>query len=164
LEVGSKVGAPVDEATELLHAARAAIDRRDWAAARAGFSAVRARVELGADDLNALGDAAWWLGEVDEALAAYEGAYRLYLQGQQPRRAAVSAVGLAVSLFLRGETEIGSGWMNRAERLLRDEQEGPEHGYLLYLGLESALAEGDISTRLSTARMRSGSWDGVTAT
>jgi hypothetical protein len=76
---------------------------------------------------------------IDGALAAYEGAYRLYLQGEQPRQAAISALGLSVSLFLRGDVEVGSGWMSRAHRLLRDEPEGPEHGYLSYLDLEAAL-------------------------
>jgi hypothetical protein len=101
------------ESTEHLKAARAAFSRADWGAACDGFRAASERSELGADDLNALGDAAWWLGDVDAALTAYEGAYRLYLQGAQPRQAAVSAVGLAVSLFLRGDVELNAG--NRVE-------------------------------------------------
>src|ERR671918_2179882 len=137
---------------ELLRAARAAFERHDWLAAREAFTAAREQDDLSADDLNALGDAEWWIGDVDEALSAYEGAYRLYLQGEMPRQAAISAMGLAVSLFLRGDVELGSGWMNRAQRLLRDEPEGPEHGYLFYLDLEGALAEGDFEGVVSKAQ------------
>jgi DNA-binding NarL/FixJ family response regulator len=135
-----------------LRTAREAFARRDWLAAREGFNAVRQTEELSADDLNSLGDAAWWIGDVDEALSAYEGAYRLYLQGEMPRQAATSALGLAVSLFLRGDVDLGSGWMNRAQRLLRDEPEGPEHGYLAYLDLEGGLSGGDFDGVITKAQ------------
>ena len=59
------------DSTEHLKAARAAFSRADWRAACDGFRAASERSELGAADLNALGDAAWWLGEVDAALTAY---------------------------------------------------------------------------------------------
>jgi DNA-binding NarL/FixJ family response regulator len=138
---------------DALRVAREAFDRRDWETARDAFSEASSHAPLDADDLNALGDSAWWLGDIDTALAAYEGAYRLYLQGEQPRRAALSALGLGVSLFLRGESTIASGWMNRAQRLLQDEPEGPEHGYLLYLDVESALEEGDLEGVIERAKV-----------
>jgi ATP/maltotriose-dependent transcriptional regulator MalT len=141
-----------DDSSELLAEARRAFERRDWAAARDGFKAVRGKVELEAADYSALGDSAWWLGDIDEALAAFEAAYRLYLQGDQPRQAAFNALGLAVSLFLRGEVQIGSGWMSRAQRLLRDEPEGVEHAYLVTLDLENCLAEGDLDAVIERAR------------
>jgi ATP/maltotriose-dependent transcriptional regulator MalT len=142
----------VDDSSELLKEARSAFERRDWGVARDGFKAVREKMELEADDFSALGDSAWWLGDVDEALSAYEAAYRLYLHGDQPRKAAFNALGLAVSLFLRGEIQIGSGWMSRAQRLLRDEPEGVEHGYLVSLDLENGLAEGDLDAVIERAR------------
>ena len=142
----------MDDTTKFLRGAREALERHDWLAARDGFNAARQRAELCADDLNALGDAAWWVGDPGEALSAYEGAYRLFLQGEQPRQAAISAMGLAVSLFLKGDVELGSGWMNRAQRLLRDEPEGPEHGYVMYLDLESALGGGDFDVVIAKAR------------
>jgi tetratricopeptide (TPR) repeat protein len=141
-----------DDSSELLAEARRAFERRDWAAARDGFKAVRGKVELEAADYSALGDSAWWLGDIDEALAAFEAAYRLYLQGDQPRQAAFNALGLAVSLFLRGEVQIGSGWMSRAQRLLRNEPEGVEHAYLVTLDLENCLAEGDLDGVIERAR------------
>lgn len=142
----------MDDVAEVLVAARGAFDSRDWAAARDSFRSIEDEHNLSADDLQALGDSAWWLGSVDEALAAYEGAYRLYLHGEQPRQAAISALGLAVSMFLRGDVEIGSGWMNRAQRLLRDEPESAEHGYLLYIDIESALEESDLDGVIEIAQ------------
>jgi tetratricopeptide (TPR) repeat protein len=142
----------MEDPTDLLGAAHKALERHDWVAARNGFNAARRQVELGAEDLAALGDAAWWLGEVDEALASFEAAYRLFLQGNQPRRAAINAIGLAVSLFLRGQAQLGSGWMSRAQRLLRDEPEGVEHGYLVYLDLEGALDQGDLNAVIEGAQ------------
>jgi hypothetical protein len=70
----------MDDAARLLEAARDAYRRRDWGAAREGFTAARAAGELAAADLDALGDAAWWLGEVEEASAVLEAAYRRYLE------------------------------------------------------------------------------------
>lgn len=142
----------MDDASERLEVARRAFERRDWAAARDGFKAVRENVEFEAGDFSALGDSAWWLGDVDEALSAYEAAYRMYLHGDQPRKAAFNALGLAVSLFLRGEVQMGSGWLRRAQRLLHDEPEGVEHGYLVYLDLENSLAEGDLGAVIERAR------------
>jgi hypothetical protein len=123
----------MDDVTEHLERARKAYARRDWAGAREGFAAARERGDLLADDLYALADSAWWLGDVDESSSAGEEAYRRFLLRDQPRRAAMAAMGVAVNLFLRGDDVLGSGWMSRVKRLLQDEPESPEHGYVLYL-------------------------------
>ena len=60
---------------------RAASACHDWQQARAGFLALRARGPLAASDMEALAEAAWWEGAIDESLSAYEEAYRLYLHG-----------------------------------------------------------------------------------
>jgi tetratricopeptide (TPR) repeat protein len=144
------------EADVVLKAARKAFDRRDWPLALESFRVARSESELTAEDLSALGDSAWWCGNVAEAMSAYEGAYRLYLHGDQPKQAAVHALGLAFSLLLRGDVEIGSGWINRAQRLLREEPESAEHGYLLYLDAEIAFAQGDLDKIMDQARELAG--------
>lgn len=40
---------------------------------------------------------------------------------------------LALAWLIRGDVNIGSGWMNRSRRLLVDVDECPVHGYLNYL-------------------------------
>jgi DNA-binding NarL/FixJ family response regulator len=137
---------------EILQAARDAYRRRDWPEARERFAAARATGELAAGDLEALADAAWWLGEFDEASATLEEAYRRYLDEGRPRPAAMAAIGIGVNAFLRGDGVVGTGWVGRAQRLLRDEPEHAEHGYVLSLDLEGALAGDDAATVVGTAR------------
>jgi DNA-binding CsgD family transcriptional regulator len=135
-----------------LDEARDAFARRNWVRARDGFIAARAHGPLSSDDTYALADAAWWLGLIDEALARYEDAYRLYLDEERPRQAAVTAFGIGYTLALRGDSAVGSGWMGRAVRLLEGEAESAEHGYLVFIDLEEALGAGDLETALARAR------------
>ncbi|MGH7665635.1 MAG: helix-turn-helix transcriptional regulator [Gemmatimonadaceae bacterium] len=141
------------DVTPILDAGREAYARRDWQGARDGFLAARDTGELSADDLHIWADAAWWLGLVDESLAAAEEAYRMFLQGTRPQQAASAAMTIAISLFLRGDDGAGSGWMSRAQRILRDQPECPEHGYVRYLlEVEAGLGGGDLDGVASSAR------------
>jgi DNA-binding NarL/FixJ family response regulator len=126
-----------------LAAARAAFAARDWIGAHTGFVAARSEATLDADDLNALAEAAWWLGLIDESLAAREDAYGKYLESSENRRAAMRAVDIAYAHFLRGSGLVGSGWVNRAQRLVDDEPDCPEQGFLLYLAVETSLDGGE---------------------
>jgi DNA-binding NarL/FixJ family response regulator len=135
----------------ILEAARDAYRRHDWTAARERFTAARAAGELAAADLDALADAAWWLGDVEESSAVLEQAVRRHLDEGRPGPAAMSAIGIAVNHFLRGDDVVGAGWVGRAQRLLRDAPEGPEHGYARYLELEAALAAGDSAAVAAAA-------------
>lgn len=140
------------EANKALAAAREAYGRADWSAARDGFVAAREQGELSPDDAVALAGAAWWLGRVEESLAAGEEAYRHFLHGQRPRQAAMAAIGIAVDLFLRGDDVLGSGWMSRAQRLLRDEPESVEYGYLSYITSVEAKLGADLDEVIDSAR------------
>lgn len=141
----------MEDAAGALDAARDAYRRHDWAAARDGFGAARAAGELAAADLDALADAAWWLGDFDQASAVLEEAYRRHLDEGRPGPAAMAAIGVAVNHLLRGDGVVGSGWVGRAQRLLRDQPEHTEHGYLLYLELEGALGGGEADAVVATA-------------
>lgn len=141
-----------DGATDSLGEARGAFARRDWLRARDGFRAEQQAGVLTADDVYALGDAVWWLGSFREAEGCYEEAYRLYLQEGRSRQAAFAALAIAGYLFMRGEAATGSGWMSRALRLLKDEPECPEHGYVLFMDLEGALGACDFAVAAEKAR------------
>jgi len=141
------------EVNAVLAAARDAYARRDWPAAREGFDAAREVAALSADDLSALGDAAWWLGHIEESLAASEQAYHGYLDAGQPRQAAMAALGVAYLSFLRGREAVGTGWMSRAQRLVADQPECVEQGYLRYvLQVEAALDGPDVAAVVAAAR------------
>jgi DNA-binding CsgD family transcriptional regulator len=137
---------------DTLEAARAAYRRRDWQAARDGFAAVEAADGLGAEDTFELADAAWWLGRVEESLAAGERAYRRYLEGDHAAGAALAAIHIGIDLLLRGDDVIGSGWIRRAQRLLDDQPEGAAHGYLTYLvEVEGQLGGHDLDAVVASA-------------
>jgi len=127
---------------EKLAAAQAAFAARHWTGARDGFLAARQEAPLDADDLSALAAASWWLGLMDESLAVGEEAYGRYLEASDRRRAAMRAFDIAYAYFLRGNEEVGGGWVSRAQRLLADEPDCPEQGYLLYFAVETSLDGG----------------------
>jgi DNA-binding CsgD family transcriptional regulator len=136
-----------------LAAARGAYRRRDWPAAHDHLEKLRRQRDLAADDLALLGDSAWWLGRIDESIAAGQSAYHGFVADGRPRQAAWTAIGVAVNLFLRGEAEPGAGWIQRAARLLADQPECAEHGYLRYLtDVEGALDGPDPDGVIAAAR------------
>jgi DNA-binding NarL/FixJ family response regulator len=132
--------------------ARQAYRQRCWDEAYAHFTALREQVDLDADDLAMLADAAWWLGRTNECLALFEEAYRLHLHGAQMPRAARLALDIGFLCFLRGDHTVGSGWLSRARRLLVDEPQGPVHGMLASLEIDEAVAAGDYERALARAR------------
>jgi DNA-binding NarL/FixJ family response regulator len=128
-----------------LAAARAAFAARDWTGARDLFLAARSDVPFDADDLNALAEASWWLGFMDESNAAREDAFEAYVKASDNRRAAMRAIDIAYVYFLKGNGPVGSGWVQRAQRLVGDEPDYPEQGFLLYLTVESSLDGGEAT-------------------
>lgn len=134
-----------------LAAAREAHGRHDWEAAFQRFTAARDRRPLAPEDLDALSDASWWLGRIDACLEAGEAAFLAYLDDDQPRAAASTAVELAVSLFLRGDETMGAGWIGRAHRLLAELPECPEHGYLRYIVEVEAELDGEQLDEVAAA-------------
>lgn len=144
----------MDDHERFLDAARTAFARHSWADARAGFLAARASRPLVAADLEALAEAAWWEGSIDESLAASEDAYHLHLRGDAPahRAAAMVAMDVGFCWFLRGEEAIGSGWLSRAERLLADAGDCVEQGYLQAIAIDAAIGAGQLDEAVDTAR------------
>jgi ATP/maltotriose-dependent transcriptional regulator MalT len=141
-----------------LEAARTAFAARDWQAAYDGFAAARdaaGATELDGDDLDALAEAAHWLGRPDEAIASHELAYKHHLDHDAAPKAAVSAFMLAIYLRLKGEGAQADGWLARSLRLLDAEpEEGPEHGYPLYLETARLLGSDLAAAEQSARRMQ----------
>ena len=127
----------------VIESAHRAYQRRDWRAAVDGLELARAGGDLSADDLFALANAAWWLGEVDRSVAAGEEAFRRFLQADRTTMAAMSAMWVGMNLLLRGDDTLGSGWMGRAVRLVEDRPDTVEHHYLRYITV--------VESRIETA-------------
>ena len=68
------------------------------------------------------------------------------------RPAAMTALGLAVTLAMRGDEVAGADWVGRCAGLLAGEPEGVEHGFLLaltsVLGPLNAISRADESAVL----------------
>jgi class 3 adenylate cyclase len=115
-----------------LQAGREAALRHAWREAFELLTAADRSTGLAPEDLETLGESAWWNGRLDDCIAARERAYAGYLE-QQPRRAARVAVALAKDNLGRNASSVAKAWVNRAERLLADHTESVEYGYLVRL-------------------------------
>jgi tetratricopeptide (TPR) repeat protein len=135
-----------------LEAGRGAIGRHAWREAFELLTAADQAGGLQAADLEGLAEAAWWNGRVDLCISARERAFALRLEAGEPRRAALVALDLAKDNSGRKAAAVGAAWHNRAQRLLKDEPVGIEHGYLARREWVQAHNTGDYQRALELAR------------
>ena len=134
----------VSSVIESLDDARAAAARQAWRAAYDAYSDV-ADQDLTPADLESYGEAAWWRGKLDEAIALRERAHAGYTAAGDTLGAARMALTLSWDYEGRGSFAVAGGWLANAERLLDGVPEAPEHGRLrLTHGLTAMFAEGDL--------------------
>ncbi len=127
-----------------LDAARAAAGRQAWRAAYSDYGDVESE-QLTAADLESYGEAAWWSGMLDEAIALRERAHSAYSAAGDTLGAARTALTLAWDYEGRGAFAVAGGWLAKAERLLDGVPEAPEHARLTLIQAITALfAEGDL--------------------
>ena len=123
---------------------REAFARQAWAVAYAELS-VAAGESLDVDDLERLAAAAYLTGRDDEAFEAWTRAHHLCAESDDVTRALRCAFWLAFGLLNRGEVARGSGWIDRAGRLLEsDHPDCVERGYLRYAAALRSVFEGDV--------------------
>ncbi|MFI6833512.1 LuxR C-terminal-related transcriptional regulator [Kribbella sp. NPDC050241] len=130
---------------EDLERARAAFDRRDWATA---YDRLSSAADLGAGDLLTLATAAYLVGDDDACVRSLQRAYRREVDDGNVLGAVRLAFWLALVLNTRGEVAIGLGWAARAERLLADQGDVVERGYLLVHDFYRRLDQGDFAGAL----------------
>ena len=123
---------PVDH----LEAGRAAARSNAWREAFDHLSAVDTPEGLTPQDLESLALAAACLGQLDSCIDARERAYAGYVEAGDRTRAAFMALKLWEDYDQKLAESISAGWLSRAERLLADQPECVEQGWL-------ALAHGD---------------------
>lgn len=114
----------------VLSEGRDAIVRHAWRQAFDLLSEVDSSEALEPEDLERLGEAAWWTGRLDDCIGARERAYAGYVAAEDKRRAARVALALAKDFYSKLVPSIGSGWLSRAGRLLEAEPDCVERGYL----------------------------------
>ena len=133
-----------------LDGARDALLGKEWQEAYEALSELDRAGSLGADDLNGLADAAWWTGRMDESIEARTRAYAAWLERGEQRPAALSAMHLARDHELK-RSGLQGAWLARAERLLAEEEDSAERGYLERMRSRLALAAGDFDSAIGHA-------------
>ncbi len=140
-----------------LDQARQAFRAQDWQGA---YDLVAATAGAASDaDVEAvelLGEAAWWLGRIDECVVHRERAFAIRQRTGATRRAARLATLLYYDHCWQARRVVANGWLARAVRLLEDEPECPEHGYVLVLEAENAHGAGELDTAAEKAEAAAG--------
>src|SRR5688572_3547235 len=94
---------------ETLSGGRAAHAEQNWPVAYELLSA-EDPATMTSDDFSALADAAWWLGKLDDAVAARERAYEARVRAGDTGGAAMEAFSLSLALGDKGAEAPASGW------------------------------------------------------
>jgi DNA-binding NarL/FixJ family response regulator len=133
---------------EILEGTRA-LERADWAAARASFqSALDGGGAPQAEALEGLGLAQWFDGAPEQGIATREGAFAAYARAEQWDDAARIAVWVSHQHLLGGRPSAARGWLARAERALEDGADGVGHGWV---AVERARHATDVTVQVAQA-------------
>jgi DNA-binding NarL/FixJ family response regulator len=146
-----------------LAAVHDALARHDWTAAYAlalagagvlvpGDDRATSGGEAAGDWLDALAEAAWWVGLLDECIAARQRAYACYEEAGAARRAGQCAVWLFHHWCFKGKPAIASGWLRRGRRALEHDTACDEYAYLLLYEAELVHGSGDLSGAMALVR------------
>lgn len=139
---------------EPLRDGREALRRGEWSSARRDFEMALAQEDTAEARLG-LGSALWWLGEFASSLEHRERAFAQLRRQDEPVRAAMVAIWLAISHKAGyGNLSVARGWTSRAATLLRD-AEGSPSGWLL-LARSNQTSDPLRGERLATRAVRLG--------
>ena len=130
---------------------REAYARRAWLEAYESLSAVHEDAPLAAPDLELLATATFMLGSDDESMSWLERAHQRYLEGGETLRGVRCALWIGLHLASRGQIGPATGWLGRAQRLLENEGECAERGYLLLPMMFQHEAAGDFDAAAAAA-------------
>ena len=139
-----------DRADEL-ERGREAYATRAWLQAYEWLELANERGPLEARDLELLSITAFMLGRDDDCVAWLERAHLGHLDEGERRPAVRCAAWIGLNLASRGEIGPASGWLGRAQRILEDEGDCAERGYLILPRVFGHEAEGDFATAAAVA-------------
>ena len=138
-------------AGDRIEAAREAVRNRAWETAYRLFTEADAE-ELEPDDLLLRASAAAWTGHMDEKAPNLERAYAALVEAGRPAQAAAVAAELSHDYANQLQPVVSNSWLARAKRLLADEPEAPEHGYLALEEALRAQKENDLDGAIAFGR------------
>jgi class 3 adenylate cyclase len=99
---------------------------------------------LGGEDLEALANAAFWTGRLDEAIEFREQAHAAFVREGDNKRAAMLAVVISRDYMMKMDMAVANGWFAKAQRLLEAEEESEANGYLAVGQAMDAMFGGDL--------------------
>jgi len=110
---------PVANVARELERGRESYKRHAWADAYKSLSCADDLAPLGVEDLERLAMSAYLIARDDDYLRALNRAYLAHLDAGETARGVRCAFWLGLSLLFRGEEGRATGWLARANRLLR---------------------------------------------
>ena len=134
-----------------LEVGRDAVKRHAWAEAVEAFAVADREGGLSPDDLELMGEAAWWAGKPDEATDPLERALAAYVEAGRPTEAAGVAFHLSYVAFRRQAPSVGAGWLGRAAGLLEGVPESSMHAWLHLFAAIGALMDHRMTDGLALA-------------
>jgi ATP/maltotriose-dependent transcriptional regulator MalT len=123
--------------------ARAAVERESWDEAYEAFLAVE-QSTFAPDDWRDFADTLWWLGRLEESIAARQRAYIGFAAASDEGAAGWAAARLCIEHFLREENAVGAGWFARAQRHAEAMPDSVELGWHALLEATLARYSGDL--------------------
>ena len=143
----------VADSTSSVEQARAALARWAWAEARDRVRNAPPQVGIQeADRLDILAEASWWLGHLDDCIAAREQAYAHYQAGGALELAGQCAVWLYEHHMMKARSAIAGAWLRRGRRALEQHPQSTAYCGLLLREAELAHGSGDLAGAESCAR------------
>lgn len=133
--------------------ARRAVAAHDWATAFDVLTTLAEASTLSAEDLDALAQAALWLGRLDVSIDAHERAHQAFVGSGRTDGAVMSAIYLSYDHFNKGDFAIGAAWHARAARLAQKIPNSPAAGYLGIVECGAAYRAGDVAGCLARANL-----------
>jgi len=127
---------------DVLSAAQALGERCDWQGAHDLLRAADARGELGPRGLEFLADCVRWLGDADGVVGVLERAHHAY--GDDRAGAARTALNLCYTHMDRCRSAQASSWWRRADELVVDLPDCPEHGLHAWFAGRACGDVGDV--------------------
>ncbi len=130
-------GCMTNDLQAFLSQGQGALEEADWERARTSFQAA---LDLSgvAEAWHGLGEACWWLGDLEGTLANFEKAYTAFRRRPDPARAVEMALRNALhAQFYLANGTAASGWIARARRLMEEKGLDGLRGELLVI--ESSL-------------------------
>ncbi len=143
---------PVLDAAEQVATGRQSHASQQWEPAYVALAAAAKAIDLEAEDLQRLGEAAFWTGRSDEGIAIREKTFGLYSREGKREAAALIALALADSYKYRLAKAVSRAWVARAESLINDLPQSEAYGYLLrWKSVASFETEGDSEKAVALA-------------